>query len=127
MTKTVLLVDDNRGVIRLLKYLLVEQHPKLRIIEAQNGRRCLALFNENIDKDEKIDLVVSDIRMPGLNGIEMVASMKKKHSEVLILLITAFDTSNVIDHARAIGIDNILSKSAGMNEIIKTITELLSL
>ncbi|MBN2783033.1 MAG: response regulator [Campylobacterales bacterium] len=82
---TVLYAEDEIEVqqeIRSIFELLFK-----RVIVANNGLEGLELFGKN--KDE-IDFIVSDIRMPKMDGLEMVEHIRKDDSEIPIVMLTAF-------------------------------------
>lgn len=82
----ILLVDDEPLALELLNDLLKKYEGIEVIGHANNGRRALAAILE-----QKPDLVVLDIEMPGMSGLEVVESLQSDHHMPLILFATAFD------------------------------------
>lgn len=81
--KTVLLVDDEANIRFVYEEELKEDG--YRVISAANGQEALELF-----ANEQPDLVILDIQMPGMNGIEVLRRMKTKNSAVPVILSSAY-------------------------------------
>ncbi len=81
-SKTVLCVDDEKIGLRVRKILL-ESHG-FKVLTANSGHQGLAMF------DDKVDLVVLDYYMPGLNGGEVAAEMRRRRPEVPIIFLSAY-------------------------------------
>jgi DNA-binding NtrC family response regulator len=78
---TILLVDDEPRVLDALRRTLRE--PSYRLMTASNGREALSLIAAG-----GVDVLVSDIDMPGMNGIELVKEVRRHHPDVIRLLLT---------------------------------------
>ncbi len=81
--KTVLCVDDEAIGLRVRKILL-EGHG-FKVLTASSGQQGLAVFDEN-----HIDLVVLDFYMPGMNGGDVAAEMRKRRPAVPIIFLSAY-------------------------------------
>ncbi|HDH06563.1 MAG TPA: response regulator [Nitrospirae bacterium] len=81
MNNSMLLVDDEPGVISALKRSLIEE--SYNIYTANSGIEGLAIL-----KDNKIKLVISDEKMPGMTGSEFLAAVKKMFPETLRMMLT---------------------------------------
>ena len=125
MTKRILVVDDNKGVTNLITFLLNKQLPDIEISVSNSGKDALSLFIQNLQNMIKFDLVVSDIRMTDLTGIEIASEMKKKDPKSHIILITAYDTDKVQEYIETLGIE-VIGKSEGINEIVLRIINKLT-
>lgn len=82
-SKTVLCVDDEKIGLRVRKIML-ESHG-FRVLTANSGEQGLSLFDAN-----HIDLVVLDYYMPGLNGGEVAAEMRRRKPAVPIIFLSAY-------------------------------------
>lgn len=80
---SVLIVDDERSMRDFLKILLEKEGHK--VATADSGASAL-----NHLAQQSIDVIVSDIRMPGMTGIELLETVKEQSPELPIILITAF-------------------------------------
>jgi CheY-like chemotaxis protein len=101
--KLVLIVEDDPINNELLVFLL--KKVKMKSISAYNGADALALFNAHPD----IDLVLMDIKMPGMNGYEVTRKMKEIRSDIPVIAQTAY----------ALEGDRELSLDAGCDEYVK--------
>ena len=81
-SKTVLCVDDEQIGLRVRKSLL-ESHG-FKVLTANSGQQGLAMFDDNVD------LVVLDYYMPGLNGGEVAAEMRRRRPDVPIIFLSAY-------------------------------------
>jgi two-component system response regulator PilR (NtrC family) len=81
-------------------------------VEAKNGQEALQLFETSI-----FDLVISDIQMPGINGIDLLARIKKLAPEVPVLMITAFATAEQAVDAIKLGAFHYFTKPFNNDEI----------
>lgn len=85
MTKKVLIVDDEEDARELIKVHL-ERHPQFSLVgEAQNGQEALMAI-----RDQQPDIVLLDIQMPEMSGIELVEQLAESHPPKIIF-ITAYD------------------------------------
>ena len=120
-TKRVLLVDDN-AVVRSFVRRLFESQPDFEISgEAENG-------SDAVEKAEKLkpDLIILDLIMPVMNGLDAAPLLKQLLPDTLIILFTQQDGSEVERLAQAAGIDAIVSKSQVASELVLKARALLA-
>jgi DNA-binding response OmpR family regulator len=105
--KSILVVDDNEDIRSLLS--LVLQKENYEVFLAANGTDAI-----NIVKNNKVDLILLDIMMPGISGLEVLSTIRddkdKKISEVPIMMITAKSTVSDIDAAVELGATSYIIK-----------------
>jgi len=82
--RSILIVDDELGVRESLKMIL---KPIYYVHTAAGGEEALQCLQK-----EKIDLVTLDLKMPGLSGFEVLREIKKNHSSIEVIIITAYGT-----------------------------------
>ncbi|MGL4854430.1 MAG: sigma-54-dependent transcriptional regulator [Lentisphaeria bacterium] len=112
--KKILVVDDNLGQRELFKNFLCKQN---FIVEtAEDGSSAL----EYLEKEE-IHMVVSDIRMPGINGLELLAIMAKRFPEIPILLITAHAEVKEAINAVRQGAADYLEKPVDLEQLLECV------
>ena len=112
-TKTVLIVDDN-AVVRAPLRRLLESHPEFEVLgEAENGR-------DAIDKAGllKPDLIILDLAMPIMNGLEAATILRKMLPDVRLILFTVHDGNQVQRLAKAAGIHAVVPKGKSSSELI---------
>ncbi len=100
---TVLIVDDDRVTIAILTHLLKPYADK--ILVASDGEDGLRVF-----KEEQPDLILSDINMPKMGGLEMVQEIRKLDDQVKIALITNFENRDILIKAIEFGVNQFFSK-----------------
>jgi CheY-like chemotaxis protein len=100
----VLVIDDDPNILKLLEELLSGK-PQYNLLVAADGKTAARCFAEN-----KIDVVLTDIHMPGFTGIELMADMKKINFKPEILVMTANATPENVEKARAIGARSLVLK-----------------
>jgi CheY-like chemotaxis protein len=100
----VLVIDDDPNILKLLKELLSGK-PQYNLLVAADGKTAARCFAEN-----KVDVVLTDIHMPGFTGIELMADMQKINFKPEILVMTANATPENVEKARAIGARSLVLK-----------------
>lgn len=117
MNKTkILIVDDHTMFLQGL-ILLLEQEKKLEIVgKAINGVEAL-----NIIKKGNVDLVILDISMPEMDGIELSKILKKDFPHVKILVVSTHSNVSIISRLIRIGINGYLLKNAEKAELLQAI------
>jgi nitrogen regulation protein NR(I) len=93
--QTILIVDDDKSIRYSLKRMLEEN---FSILTAQNGDEALSLI-----KETSPDLIIMDIKMPGRSGIEVLKEMKSIDPKSLVILMTAYGTTETAIEAMKFG------------------------
>jgi len=81
MKKTILLVDDEADLREVLDISLSDTGYK--VLTAENGTQALNILNDN-----DVPVVVTDIKMPGIDGIELLRKIKSKNPEAEVIMLT---------------------------------------
>jgi two-component system response regulator AtoC len=115
---SVLLVDDDPAVAKVLGALLVQAG--LTVHTAKNGAEALGLLGQ-----KPIDVVVSDVRMPGMNGLELLGEVTRLYPDVPIVLMTAHGTVPMAVEAMKAGAADFVLKPFDREEILFTIRKAL--
>lgn len=108
--KRILVVDDEPSMREFLLILLEREGYELQT--AADAAYALKLM-----VDKRVDLVISDVQMPGLSGIELLALIKKQMPDTAVLLITAFSTSEQAVEAMKLGAYDYLAKPFKVEEL----------
>ncbi|HTT24148.1 MAG TPA: sigma-54 dependent transcriptional regulator [Candidatus Sulfotelmatobacter sp.] len=85
MVKTILIADDITGNRELIREALTS--PEFQFSEADNACDVLRIM-----RHEPADLVISDVRMPGMSGVDLVKELRRNYPETPVILVTAFGT-----------------------------------
>ncbi len=107
---SILIVDDNDAVRFMLSDFLSQEG--YQIFVAQNGFEALQWV-----KDQSIDLVLLDIDMPGLNGLQVLEKIKELDSNCLVIMLTALQEIKFAVQAMKLGAYDYLSKPVNLEEI----------
>ncbi|MEE9614783.1 MAG: response regulator [Thermodesulfobacteriota bacterium] len=116
MKKTVLVVDDEEGIRLLYKEELEEEGCKVEL--AASGEEALEKLSKN-----GIDLVLLDIKMPGVDGVEVLRMVKEKWKDLPVILCTAYP-----HYKHEFGTwasDAYIVKSSDLRELKETVKEIL--
>ena len=112
----VMLIDDHKMVREGMKQLLEFDHKIKVISEGASGTECLKLLKQNIP-----DVLLLDINMPDMNGMDVVREIRKKKMKVKILMLTVHKEVEYLLHLLDIGIEGYILKDSGSEELIKAI------
>jgi len=118
---TVLVVDDSAVDRRLIGELL-ERRSQCSVEYAANGVEALARM-----QDTAPDLVVTDLTMPVMDGLELVRSLRTRHSGVPVILMTAFGSESLAIDALRLGAASYVPKSQVGERLLDTVEEVLTL
>ena len=115
----ILLVEDEKDILNLFQkffersgfYVSAFSEPLLAVQE----------FMKNND-DNDYDLVISDIRMPEMNGIELASIIRKKNKDIPIILMTAYNTIDIEPSIlKSLNIEDIINKPIKLKDLIEKI------
>lgn len=118
-TKKILIVDDEQHVRQLLSKVLRKEG--YEIYTAADGIEGLQVFQDN-----NIDVIISDIKMPGMDGIEFLHEVKSQQPDVGFILITAFATTETAIDAIKSGAQDYVTKPFDINEIINAVKKIVA-
>ena len=119
MTKgKILIVDDEEGIRDMLADLMeVLGYPSVVACNGREGLDCL--------EKERVSLVISDIKMPVMNGIEMMKKIKEKFSDLQVLLITGYEADYSREDGKEAGAADYICKPFNIDVIEKKVRTLL--
>jgi DNA-binding NarL/FixJ family response regulator len=113
---SVLVVDDHALHRDGTRHIL-EQHQDLEVVgDADSGEKALALIRQL-----NPDVVLMDIRLPGMNGIEATRRIRKDHPDVRVLMVTAHDDDEYVRGAVEAGAAGYLSKTAPGRKLVEAV------
>lgn len=112
--RSIMIVDDETAMREILKLML----KGYRILEASNGKEAVEIYRR-----ERPDIVLMDIMMPVMSGIDAIKEIRKIDPDAKIVAITAYASSKG-DKALEAGVKLILRKPFTRKEVIKVIEEI---
>jgi YesN/AraC family two-component response regulator len=105
MNRTILLVDDEPMVLDILYQLMDKFTEDYDLVAAPNGTAALALLAER-----SVALVITDQKMPDMDGITLITTIKAAMPQCPVILMTGYPTSELRQRADAAGVDFFVSK-----------------
>ncbi len=120
MKAKILVIDDDASLRRVLEYNL--QEAGYLVLTAASGEEGLSLFSE-----ETPALVISDMKMPGMDGMQVLKAIKERSPETLVIMITAFGTIDVAVDAMKAGAYDYITKPFNRDELRLTVAKALQL
>lgn len=115
----VLIVDDEEMAIKLVEHQL--KLDGFDIITTTDGREAMDLI-----KSEEPDLVISDIMMPFMSGLELLELIKSEKKKTPVILVSALDDVEVIQTAIGMGADDFVIKPVNMDELTLRVKRVLA-
>jgi DNA-binding NarL/FixJ family response regulator len=112
----VFIVDDHPVVIEGIRSLLLKEKDIEWVGQAMNASSCLGFFVNNL-----ADVVLMDISMPGMDGVELCAIMKEKYPGIFILGLSTFNQGLYIKKMMENGASGYILKNSTKEELIKAI------
>ncbi len=114
----ILLVDDDESLRETLAANL--ELDGLEIVEADCASRALELASA-----EEFDAVLSDVRMPGMGGVDLFLELKRLRPELPVVLMTAFSTEDTVRRAVSAGVFAVLAKPFDVERTLRTLQRAL--
>ncbi|QGU00703.1 Sporulation initiation phosphotransferase (Spo0F) [Candidatus Syntrophocurvum alkaliphilum] len=118
MSKSILIVDDQKGVRRLLEELFRKEG--FSVIAAVDG---LEAIKKNIESNP--DLILMDMKMPNMNGLEASEQILTNDKEKLIVMMTAYGEMEIVKEALEIGVKKCITKPFDIMELKDMVENLL--
>ena len=115
--QNILIVDDNAGILHTLDIILTEKGYRVEI--ADNGLDAI----EQI-RNRSFDLVISDIKMSHVTGVDVLKEIKRVSPEIPTIMITAFTMDKLVQEAQQEGAEAVLHKPLDFDELHSVILQL---
>ena len=125
-------LQENIEEIKKLKFLFVEDEKDLldiiaetleklevNFLRASNGKEGLTKLEECDD----VDIIVTDISMPVMNGIDMIKEVKKLYPDITIIVMTAHTETKYINEVKDLGVNDYLLKPFDFIKFIELVSE----
>ena len=123
MVRTLLLVDDQRDILRLLRSTLdTLKNKDIKIFEAQSGEEALLESTRH-----KIDMLVTDYKLPGMSGVELMHKIRARHTDVKVVFITGMTDSRMRDEMLNTGAFAIFDKPIPIADFLDSVERGLGL
>ena len=116
----ILLIDDDEWIRDSLSMFFESEGCHLTALEtAEEGMEAL--------KEHDYDILVTDYRLPGIDGLEFLRHIHDTRPHIMTVLITAYKSEDVVSEARQLGIHELIEKPFTINVIEKSLTRLVAM
>jgi two-component system nitrate/nitrite response regulator NarL len=112
----VFIADDHTLFIDGLKLLLKDEAEVVVLDVANDGKELLGLLEKELP-----DVVLLDINMPGINGLETTRRIKQSHPIVKVIILSTYNEEHLIDKAKQNGANGYLLKNCNKEELLQTL------
>ncbi|HSB07477.1 MAG TPA: response regulator [Thermodesulfobacteriota bacterium] len=115
----ILIIDDERPIRETLEMFLREKG--YEVLTSENGERGLEAVQR-----ERPNIVILDIRLPGMNGLEVLRRIKEKQDDIHVIMITAYHDMETTDQAMKLGAYKYIHKPLDVDEFEIAIEKVVS-
>lgn len=117
----VLVADDHQLFVDGVK-LILKKHPDVQVVaEAADGASLLKQLKETV-----IDLVITDLSMPGMKGIDLVKTIKQQYPQVKLLVVTMHNEQEIINEILQAEAEGYILKNSGKAEMLEAVSNLIN-
>ncbi len=113
-----LFVEDEEDLVEIISDTLKKL--EANFLTAKNGEEALGIIEENSD----IDIIITDINMPIMNGLLMIKELQKRGITTPVIIMSAHTEMDFINEAKELGVDNYLLKPFDFIKFIDLVTSL---
>jgi len=121
MPERILVVDDELDMLMLLR-MIIEDNTDYEVDTTNNPSEALKMVIEN-----DYDLVISDLKMPGMDGLELFGEVREMDPDLPLIIITAYGSLETSDEAIKKGVADFITKPFRKDSILFTINRVLEL
>ena len=108
---SILIVDDNPPMAIAMRDILALKG--YQAYTANSGVEALEIM-----RDHPVDILLTDVKMPGMNGVELCRETRKEHPNITGILMTAYSADDLIQQGKAEGIKTVLTKPVDINFLL---------
>ncbi len=117
--ESILVVDDEPSLLALARDVLSQQGYK--VLCGANGGEALSLLRNNA-----VDLVISDVIMPGMNGYELAEKIRLEFPDIKVLIVSGFDETSHVDEVNQVLRSQALAKPYSSRDLLERVRQLLN-
>lgn len=117
-SEKIIIVDDEADVLDLCSRVL--NFDGYQVKTARNGFEAI-----DIAREERFDLLLTDIKMPGMDGLEIAQTLKKADPQIICVTMTGYSTIDMVIEALKLGVDEFITKPFTPNELSMVIAKAL--
>ncbi len=117
----ILVVEDHTMFLEYIVSVLKNRENVHNILTASNGKDAFGLLHEN-----KIDLLMTDLNLPKINGIQLIERTRKYYPRIKIVVLTQYKNSGLSRKLKNLGVDGFLTKNASQEELNELLSVVIS-
>ena len=118
--KTILVVDDDKLILELTAAFLDNLSSRLTILTAENGAEAIYAL-----KTRKVDLVLTDINMPVIDGFKLLTYISDKHPDIKAIAMTGLQTADIYEKLHSLGVRHCMEKPFSLKDLNDIIIQIL--
>lgn len=119
--KRILVVDDEKTAAFFLSESLQLANPAWDVITASSIREALATLVRH-----RVDLVITDLRMPLIDGVDLLSHVRENWPETRLFLVTAYGSADIKEEARKLQVAAYMVKPVDVHIFVQKVSEILS-
>lgn len=112
----ILIIEDEAAIRRVLKKILTEENESYQVYEAEDGQAGIEVF-----KSDDFDLILCDIKMPKMDGMEVLEAIKKLKPEIPVVMISGHGDLETAVNSMRLGAFDYISKPPDLNRLLNTV------
>jgi DNA-binding NtrC family response regulator len=120
MLSRILIIEDEAAIRRVLKKIISEENEKYQVEEAEDGLAGIEMISKS-----DFDLVLCDIKMPKMDGVEVLEKVKKLKPEIPIVMISGHGDLDTAVNTMRLGAFDYISKPPDLNRLLNTVRNAL--
>lgn len=120
--KKVLIIDDSFDITRVLKSAIFTLDPNIEVLVTPSAEEAMLEISTG-----QLDLIITDIRLPGISGLELLRKIRDRHPDVKIVMMSGITDRDIEDRAREAGANIFLRKPIEMPLFLDTVSLILGL
>lgn len=118
MGKKIMIVDDSKTIRQQVSFTLTKGG--YQVVEAEDGQDGL----EKLKANQDVAMIISDVNMPNMNGLEMVEKLKANGNTVPVIMLTTEGAADLIQRAKAAGAKGWLVKPFQPDQLVAAVTKI---
>ena len=116
-----MIVDDQEVICEGIKKMLTFEKSFTVVSSARDGTKCLEMISEG----EQPDIILMDLKMPGMNGFESVRCIRDKYPGIKVIILTNYDHPKYVEQCIKSGACGYLLKDVNKNDLIEAIKDVM--
>lgn len=125
MSKKILVIEDEADMQELIKIYIAKSNLDVEIHSAYTGEDGVKMYKELMEKGEKPDVVIMDLKLPGMDGVEATKKIRKMDKNANIYGFTAFFDTNWAEDLRKAGARDVIPRTVGFDGFANRLKNIL--